>query len=159
MKKLAIITTHPIQYNAPLFQLLNERGNIDLKVFYTWGQSQKGIVYDPGFNKAFQWDIPLINGYNHEFIINLSTKPGTKSFFGIVNKGLIQRVKEYDPDALLIYGWSFYSHLKLLFHFAGNRPPRPYFADARMATPPFFFYEKQEGRSLSFYTTFCLIKK
>ena len=119
-KKLAIITTHPIQYNAPLFQLLNERGNIDLKVFYTWGQSKEGPLYDPGFNKTFAWDIPLTEGYIHEFIKNISNKPGTKSFFGIINKGLIKNIKKYDPDAILIFGWSFYSHLKLIIHFAGK---------------------------------------
>lgn len=37
LKKLAIVTTHPIQYNAPLFALLASRNKITIKVFYTWG--------------------------------------------------------------------------------------------------------------------------
>ena len=37
MKKLAIISTHPIQYYAPIFfQLLSKE--IELKVFYTAGE-------------------------------------------------------------------------------------------------------------------------
>ncbi len=39
MKRLAIVTTHPIQYNAPLFELLAKRNKIDIRVFYTWGEA------------------------------------------------------------------------------------------------------------------------
>jgi len=42
MKKLAIISTHPIQYNAPLFRLLAQSDSIHPRVFYTWEQSGKG---------------------------------------------------------------------------------------------------------------------
>ena len=51
-KKLAIISTHPIQYNAPLFKLLADRRNIDIKVFYTFSQSQIGGQYDSGFGPS-----------------------------------------------------------------------------------------------------------
>lgn len=122
MKKLAIITTHPIQYNAPLFRLLAERGRIALKVFYTWGQTREGVVYDPGFGKAFQWDIPLLDGYAYAFIENLSKKPGTDRFGGIVNKDLIPAIEAWQPDALLVFGWSFHSHLRALRYFKGKLP-------------------------------------
>ena len=61
MKKLAIITTHPIQYNAPWFKLLAERKNIIIKVFYTWSQVLNEEKYDPGFGKNIEWDIPLLD--------------------------------------------------------------------------------------------------
>ncbi len=35
MKRLAILSTHPIQYNAPLFRMLAQEESIDLKVFYS----------------------------------------------------------------------------------------------------------------------------
>ena len=54
-KRLAIVTTHPIQYYAPLFKLLTERGLITAKVFYTWSQSEQGAKYDPGFGKSIEW--------------------------------------------------------------------------------------------------------
>ncbi len=120
MKKLAIITSHPIQYNAPLFRLLTERNKIELKVFYTWGQTAHGIVYDPDFKKEFKWDIPLLDGYEKEFIENSSPNPGAGHFKGIMNKDLIQRVEQYQPDALLVYGWSFKSHLQVLRYFKGK---------------------------------------
>ena len=49
MNRLAIVSSHPIQYNAPLFKLLTERGNINIKVFYTWGKGALVNKQDPGF--------------------------------------------------------------------------------------------------------------
>jgi glycosyltransferase involved in cell wall biosynthesis len=120
MKRLAIITSHPIQYNAPLFQLLTERNNVAVKVFYTWGQTVKGNVYDPDFKKTFSWDIPLLEGYEYEAIENCSKNPSAGSFGGIQNKDLFQHIDKYAPDTLLIYGWSFSSHLKVIRKYSGR---------------------------------------
>ncbi|MDR3695477.1 glycosyltransferase family 4 protein [Mucilaginibacter sp.] len=116
MKKLAIITTHPIQYYAPVFQLLHKRGKLDVKVFYTWGEAS-AHKFDPGFNKKIKWDIPLLEGYPYEWVKNTSKEPGTHHFKGIVNPDLIGQIKNWEPDALLIYGWGFQSHLKVLRYF------------------------------------------
>lgn len=121
MKKLAIITSHPIQYNAPLFRVLTERKIIALKVFYTWGQTKDGLVYDPDFKKEFKWDIPLLDGYEQEFVENISKTPGAGNFSGIDNSDLIERIDQYNPDALLVYGWSFKSHLRVLRYFKGRK--------------------------------------
>ena len=72
MKRLAIVTTHPIQYNAPLFKLIQERGNIQIKVFYTWGKTALKNKFDPGFGKYISWDIPLLDGYEYSFEKNIS---------------------------------------------------------------------------------------
>lgn len=122
MKRLAIITTHPIQYNAPWFKLLNQTGKVIVKVFYTWGQSGMGPKYDPGFGKIIEWDIPLLEGYDYEFVENISTKPGSHHFNGIKNPDLIKRIQSWEPDALLVFGWSFQSHLKCLRFFYKKVP-------------------------------------
>lgn len=121
-KKLAIITTHPIQYNAPLFKLLNERGNIQIKVFYTWGKQVAEQKYDPGFCKDIEWDIPLLEGYEYEWVENISKEPGSHHFKGIDNPGLGSSIDSWKADALLVYGWSFKSHLKAMRHFYGKIP-------------------------------------
>src|SRR5258705_5380925 len=122
MKKLAIITTHPIQYNGPLFSLLNKRVKIRIKVFYSWGQTEMGAKYDPGFGKQVNWDIPLLEGYDYSFVGNISADPGTHHFKGIINPGLIREIEAWEPNAILVFGWSFKSHLKCLRHFHKKIP-------------------------------------
>ena len=92
MKKLAIITTHPIQYNAPWFKLLQEGRKVEPKVFYTWGQLETGEKYDPGFGKTVQWDIPLLEGYQYVFVNNIATDPGSHHRNGIINPSLNKEI-------------------------------------------------------------------
>lgn len=122
MKKLAIISSHPIQYNAPLFRLLAESGTLHPRVFYTWEQSGKGAKFDPGFGKNIEWDIPLLQGYEFEFVTNTAQDPGTHHFKGMINPDLIERIEAWRPDLLLVYGWSWHSHLKAMRHFHKRIP-------------------------------------
>ncbi|MEO6134540.1 MAG: glycosyltransferase family 4 protein [Ginsengibacter sp.] len=122
MKNLAIITTHPIQYNAPLFRLLHERGNLTIKVFYTWGRQVAEEKYDPGFGKSIQWDIPLLDGYEYEWVENIAKDAGSHHYKGIDNPGLVASVINWKADAVLVYGWSFKSHLKVMRYFKNKIP-------------------------------------
>ncbi len=121
-KKLAIVSTHPIQYNAPLFALLTARNNISIKVFYTWGKQVLEKKYDPGFGKNINWDIPLLEGYSYSFVENSSTNPGSHHRKGIQNPGLIREIESCKPDVVMVYGWNFESHTKVLKHFHGKIP-------------------------------------
>jgi glycosyltransferase involved in cell wall biosynthesis len=122
LSRLAIVTTHPVQYNAPLFALLSREGVIAIKVFYTWQQSEQGKKYDPGFGINITWDIPLLEGYEYAFVANVSAAPGTQHFRGIDNPGLKTAIEEWKPDAVLVFGWSFKSHLSCLRHFHNRIP-------------------------------------
>ncbi|WP_439697054.1 glycosyltransferase family 4 protein [Mucilaginibacter sp. AW1-7] len=117
--RLAIITTHPIQYYAPVFKLLADK--IDVKVFYTWGNEAQE-KFDPGFGKTISWDIPLLDGYRYEWVKNTSPQPGSHHFKGIVNPGLIHQIKSWQADAVLVYGWAYDSHLKVMRHFKNKIP-------------------------------------
>ncbi|HMO61649.1 MAG TPA: glycosyltransferase family 4 protein [Ferruginibacter sp.] len=121
-KKLAIITSHPIQYHAPLFELLATRGEIDIHVFYTWGTTVLDNKYDPGFGRVVHWDIPLLNGYPYTFLENTAADKGTHHFNGIVNPGIIAAINHYAPDAILVFGWAFNSHLKVMRYFKNKIP-------------------------------------
>ena len=121
-KRLAIITTHPIQYNAPLFKLLTQRNIITYQGFLYLGQKQLWkINYDPGFGKIIDWDIPLLEGYDYEFLENTADDKGSHHFRGIINPDIIKRIDAFDPDAILVFGWSFVSHLKVLRHYSKNK--------------------------------------
>jgi glycosyltransferase involved in cell wall biosynthesis len=121
MKRLAIILTHPIQYYSPVFKLLHQRNKIAIKVFYTWGKSSIK-KYDPGFDKEIEWDIPLLDGYHYEWVKNTSKDAGTHHFMGIVTPGLVDQLNLWQPDAMLIYGWGYHSHLKAIHYFKNKIP-------------------------------------
>ncbi|MFD0941977.1 glycosyltransferase family 4 protein [Pedobacter boryungensis] len=117
-KKLAIISTHPIQYYAPVFQLLAKK--IDIKVFYTAGNALE--KYDIGFKQKIEWDIPLLEGYKYEFLENSAKDKGSHHFTGVVNPNAIEQIKNYQPNAILIYGWAYKSHLKIIRFFKNKIP-------------------------------------
>lgn len=118
-KKLAIISTHPIQYYAPVFQLLAKE--LDVLVFYTWGENSMH-KYDHGFKQKIEWDLPILEGYNYVFLVNKSKDQGTHHYNGINNKNLISEIEDFKPDAILIYGWAWKSHLKVIRFFKGKVP-------------------------------------
>ncbi|MBE7179213.1 MAG: glycosyltransferase, partial [Mucilaginibacter polytrichastri] len=120
-KRLAIITTHPIQYYAPVFRLLHERGNIEIKVFYTWGKASV-TKHDPGFGQTISWDIPLTEGYPLHWERNVARDPGSHHFNGIDNPDLIAGIRTFHPDAVLVIGWSYRSHLQVMRTFKGKIP-------------------------------------
>lgn len=92
---------------------------IEVKVFYTWGQS-KEEVFDARFGMKRSWDIPLLDGYDYEFIDNTSTHPDSNRFLGIINPELSKQLKAYQPEAILVYRWSVYSHLKAMQVMGGS---------------------------------------
>ena len=119
--RLAIITTHPIQYYAPVFKLLNEQPGVSIRVFYTWGEKAKD-KFDPGFGKKINWDIPLLQGYDYEWVKNTSGDPGTHHFRGVINPELIDCINLWQPDALLVFGWAFQSHFKVMRYYKNKLP-------------------------------------
>ena len=56
--------------------MLSQRGQIEVRVFYTW--EKDAAEYDKDFGKKIEWDIPLLEGYDHVFVSNevlLSWRP------------------------------------------------------------------------------------
>ena len=77
--RLAILASHPIQYQAPIFRLL--AGRVNLTVFYAHRANQTDQA-TAGFGVGFDWDIDLLSGYEHEFMDNVSRNPGLDHFGG-----------------------------------------------------------------------------
>jgi glycosyltransferase involved in cell wall biosynthesis len=120
--KLAIISTHPIQYYAPVFRTMSDSGLLDLRVFYTWSQAAADAVFDQGFGTQVKWDLPLLDGYASQFVRNVARRPGTDHFRGLVTPTLVREIEAWVPDALLVYTWNSQSHLNALRHFKGKLP-------------------------------------
>lgn len=119
MKKLVVVISHPIQYYSPLFTSLAKQCN--LMVYYTLDNHSKDEILDEGFGKKIKWDLPLLENYNYSFIENVAARPG-HHFNGIKNPELIKKIGQFKPHAILIYGWAYHSHLKVMRHFKGKIP-------------------------------------
>ncbi len=104
----------------PLFQLLAK--NCELKIFYTWGADGAKAKYDPDFKQLINWDLPLLEGYEYEFLLNTAKDPGSHHFNGIINPTLKEQITDFNPKAILIYGWAYHSHLQTIRYFKGKIP-------------------------------------
>lgn len=121
--RLAIVVTHPIRYFVPLIQLLKNRGRLQLKVFYTYGpELLKTRKYDPLNWKKSEPDLPIFEGYEYTFVYNQAKNKSTFKYDGIDNPTLISEIQQWSPQAILICGWKFKSHLRVMRHFKGKVP-------------------------------------
>lgn len=121
MIRLAIIATHPIQYYVPWYIHLSRIDHLEVRVFYLW---DFGVIEtsDPGFGTSFKWDIPLLDGYEHEFVPNVSKNPGTFHFGGLKNPGLRQRIAAWKPDAVFLMSYRYWSILHFILKPPGKFP-------------------------------------
>ena len=120
--RLAVVLSHPTQYYSPWFRWLQARTGLTLRVFYLW---DGGVTAqrDPGFQATFKWDVDLLGGYESEFVPNTAPRPGTDHFRGLRNPSLTTRLAAWRPDAVLLFGYAFTSHLRVIFWARRNGVP------------------------------------
>src|SRR6059036_3762400 len=102
--RVGILTSHPIQYQAPWFRCLARM--LDLYVFFAHrpNPAQQG----EGFDQAFKWDVDLLEGFRSAFLTNVSKRPATNHFLGCDTPEVTQRIRDGKFDAFMVCGW----HLK-----------------------------------------------
>lgn len=110
MKKLAILATHPIQYQIPWFRALSDRPELSVKVYFSMlpDQQQQGT----GFGVPFEWDIPMFEGYVWQALENKARAPSLGRFFGASTPGIYAELVRSKPDAVIITGWQSWSLLQ-----------------------------------------------
>lgn len=102
---LAIVTSHPIQYQAPLWRALAAAG-INFEVWFLTPHAVRASP-DREFGRSFAWDIDLLSGYPHRF---LPVAPGwdLEKFNGIrLPHGWDAELRERKVTTLWIEGWRF----------------------------------------------------
>ncbi|MEO0454670.1 MAG: glycosyltransferase family 4 protein [Verrucomicrobiota bacterium] len=140
--KLAIIASHPIQYYAPWFARVACEIE-ELKVFYLW-ERDGNQAHDTKFGREVIWDVPLLTGYDYQFISNSSSQPGTSSFRGLQNPSLFDEVSAFDPDAVLFTTLFYESPLKLLFKLSSMKKPILFRGDSHaLVSPPRYRWLKK----------------
>lgn len=101
--RLAIFTTHPIQYQAPLFKALSAVPKLDVDVVFSYrpDADEQG----KGFDGSFRWDIPLLDGYRHRTLAAARLPEPVPPFARRWALGIADVLDELRPDAALILGW------------------------------------------------------
>ncbi|MGD0628487.1 MAG: glycosyltransferase family 4 protein [Terracidiphilus sp.] len=113
--RLAYFVTHPIQYQAPLLRKIAQEPDIDLKVFFSSDFSVRGYV-DKGFGVRVEWDTPLLEGYNYEFLPVLWRVHNEKTAgpVGPLNYGIKRKLTEGQFDAVWVHGYNYLTNLQAI---------------------------------------------
>jgi glycosyltransferase involved in cell wall biosynthesis len=106
--RLAILSTHPIQYHSAWFRALAASGKVDLHVYYCH-QATPREQARAGFGVEFDWDIPLLEGYPHTFLKNVANSPGHGKFNGFDTPEIKEIIQRCEYDAVLVNGWHYKS--------------------------------------------------
>jgi glycosyltransferase involved in cell wall biosynthesis len=99
--RVLAIASHPVQYMAPLFRRMAAEPALDLEVAYCSLRGAAAAGYDPDFQTAVQWDVPLLDGYRWSEVPNQGS--GDESFWGLRNPGLAKLIAARKFDAVLCY--------------------------------------------------------
>lgn len=106
--RVAYLVSHPIQYQSPLLRRIAREPGIELTVFYGSDFSVTGY-HDKDFGVEVKWDIPLLEGYRHDFLPALRDN-GSEGVFSPVSYGIAGRLAGSDGkaafDVLWVHGYA-----------------------------------------------------
>ena len=120
--KVAIVATHPVQYQVPWFQALARHSQLQLKVYFALlpSREQQGV----GFNVPFAWDIPMLEDYEWQALPNTGKRPGLTGFFSNSTPSIRSVLSIDRPDVVIISGWHALPMLQVLWACMMLRIPR-----------------------------------
>jgi glycosyltransferase involved in cell wall biosynthesis len=103
--RLAYFASHPIQYQAPLLRYLAADDHLDLTAFFYSDFSLRQHL-DPGYGVEFKWDVPLVQGYKHEFLKRLGGGGALERKPWVPARGLKRLLRDGKFDAVWVHGWA-----------------------------------------------------
>lgn len=129
--RLAIVLSHPTQYYSPWFRWMRVHTDLEFRVFYLW---DFGVTpsRDPHFGTTFEWDVDLLSGYDSELVPNISKAPGAEAFFGFNNPEITGRLSDWQPNAILLFGYKWASHLRVILWATVHRIPLIFRGDSHL---------------------------
>ena len=101
--RLAILSTHPIQYHSAWFRALAAHPDLDVHVYYCHKATPQEQAR-AGFGVEFDWDVPLLTGYQHSFLRNVADPPGNSRFRGFDTPDIKDIIRRREYDAVLVNG-------------------------------------------------------
>ncbi len=135
--KLTIVMTHPAQYFAPWFRFIAANcSDLELTVLYATQPTaeQQGV----GFGKAFDWDVPLTEGYRCRVVRQSQAGDNvhSDSFWGVNVPEIAGAIADSKPDVVLIGGWHSVTQLRALWACRRMGVPVLYRGDTNLNSAP-----------------------
>jgi len=134
--RLAYLVSHPIQYQAPLLRRISQEPDIELTVFFASNFSAREYV-DKGFGVDVKWDVPLLEGYRHEFLPSIWDKRRTGPTSQL-NYGIFSRLRGHNGlpgfDVLWVHGYSTLNALQAMLAAKALGIPVLLRAESRLAS-------------------------
>jgi glycosyltransferase involved in cell wall biosynthesis len=102
--RLAVIISHPTQHFAPWHREIAKLSDINLRVFFCcdWGSQS---YFDKEFQSEFSWDIPLLEGYEYEFL-PIRNRPSKLNYWQVDNPGVVDALDRFAPDIVKVFGYA-----------------------------------------------------
>jgi glycosyltransferase involved in cell wall biosynthesis len=132
--RVAIIVSHPIQHFAPWHRELARVPDIDVKVFFCCDLGLTSYV-DLQFKTEFKWDLPLIDGYSHEFL-PIRRRPQSSGFWEIDNPSVGAALDRFNPDVVKIFGYAHRTSWRVARWARRNSRPLLLYSDSNAQVVP-----------------------
>ncbi len=101
---LAILATHPIQYQVPLWQMLARDGRVPFEVWYLSEHATRASR-DREFGRNFAWDLDMLEGYPHRFLQTPRGATPATPFRSRIAQSLPGLFAENKVSAVWVQGW------------------------------------------------------
>lgn len=112
--RLAWLTSHPVQYQAPLLRAIASTPGIDLTALFFSDFSSRNYL-DKEMGQNITWDIPLLNGYKHEFIQNRKRVNDGITFWHPPIKRLSSILTKKNFDVVMVQGWNHHGYIEAVW--------------------------------------------
>ena len=128
-----MVVSHPIQHYAPMYREIAAAGDVDLRVFFAcrWGVDE---YRDPDFGTSVRWDVPLLDGYEHEFL-PIDRPPTRINFRQIDNPAVGDALRRFAPDVVAVHGYALRTTWRAIAWARRNRRPVLLLSDSSVSTP------------------------
>jgi glycosyltransferase involved in cell wall biosynthesis len=104
-KKVVIVISHPIQYHAPLYKVIQQSVNVDLHVVYLNDKGSR-TYFDSFANAYVRYDNDLLSGYSYEFVTEGEAQGIQEKTRRLFQFDLAKRILLAKPDAVYFHGYS-----------------------------------------------------
>jgi glycosyltransferase involved in cell wall biosynthesis len=100
---LLVLSTHPVQYHAPVYRALQAHFGIPTTVIYASDFSVAGY-HDRDFGTSLAWDTDLLSGYDARFLSRVRDGGATNDA-EVSAKGIGKLIRQINPEVILVQGY------------------------------------------------------